>query len=74
MKVELDRIGLEALVKGSQPYYYEFENVLVKKAGHDYRDQYGTTKWRDLNCLTDEELYELYEICRNSWSLSKNKN
>ena len=67
MKIELDRKGLEILVKGSQPYYNEFDNHLVKKAGHDYSDQYGRTSWRNLDALTDDELYEVYLICRNSW-------
>ena len=68
MIVELDRKGLEILVGGSSPYYNEFDNHMVKKAGHDYSDQYGRTTWRSLNNLTDDELYELYTICRNSWS------
>ena len=68
MNIELDRKGLEILVNGSQPYYNEFENALVKKAGHDYSDQYCRTSWRSLNNLTDDELYQLYVICRNSWS------
>lgn len=67
MKIELDRKGLEILVKGSQPYYTEFDNPLVKKAGHEYSDQYGKTTWRCLNKLTGEELYRVYLICRNSW-------
>jgi hypothetical protein len=68
MKVELDRKGLETLVKGSQPYYNDFENELVKKAGHSYNDQYGRTSWHNLSDLTEKELYNLYEICRNSWT------
>jgi hypothetical protein len=68
MNIELDRKGLEILVNGSQPNYNEFENPLVKKAGHDYSDEYGWTIWRSLNNLTDDELYQLYVICRNSWS------
>ncbi len=67
MRIELDRKGLETLVKGSQPYYNEFSNSLVKKAGHYYNDQYGRTSWDSLNNLTDDELYQLYLICRNSW-------
>jgi hypothetical protein len=67
MKIELDRKGLEILVAGSEPYYSAFDNHLVKKAGHDYSDQYCRTSWRNLSALTDEELYELYLICRNSW-------
>ncbi len=68
MKIELDRKGLETLVKGSQPYYNEFENPLVIKAGHSYSDQYGRTTWGNLSALTDEELYKLYEICKNSYN------
>ncbi len=68
MKIKLDRKGLEILVNGSQPYYSEFDNPLVKKAGHDYSDQYGITSWKSLQNLTDDELYQLYLICRNSWS------
>lgn len=67
MTVELDRKGLTALVHGSIPYYNEFDNPLVVKAGHEYSDQYARTYWRKLHNLTDEELYELYIICRDSW-------
>lgn len=69
MIVELDRKGLEILVLGSQPHYNQFDNPLVKKAGHDYSDQYGKTSWNSLKNLTDDEIYQLYVICRNSWSL-----
>jgi hypothetical protein len=67
MKVELERKDLEALVKGKSPYYNEFDNALVKKAGHSYSDQYARTSWESLSELTDDELYELYIICKNSW-------
>lgn len=49
MKIELDRKGLEILVAGSEPDYNEFDNPLVKKAGHDYSDQYGRTSWSSLS-------------------------
>jgi hypothetical protein len=64
MKIELDRKGLETLVKGSQPNYNQFQNPLVKKAGHEYSDQYGITNWRNLDKLSDDELYTLYLFCR----------
>jgi len=67
MKIDLDREGLEALVKGSHPNYNAFNNPLTIKAGHLYRDQYGSTEWRNLESLNEEELFELYIICRNSW-------
>ena len=71
MLVEFDRDGLEMLVKGSVPNYNEFENPLVKKAGHSYSDQYGRTTWSSLRELSEKELYELYLICRNSWDKDK---
>ena len=67
MTIELDRKDLEALVKGTSPYYSEFDNPLVKLAGHSYSDQYGRTSWDRLNKLSDQQLYRLYEICKNSW-------
>lgn len=67
MTVELDREGLEILVKGSEPSFEEFDNPLVVKAGMRYSDQYGTIKWLSLKNITDDELYQLYLICRNSW-------
>lgn len=41
MKIELDRKGLEILVTGSQPYYNEFGNPLIKKAGQVMVEQIG---------------------------------
>ena len=70
MKIELDRKGLEILVNGSEPYYDAFNHSLIIKAGHCYYDQYGTTRWERLKDLTDEELYEVYLICRDSWKNS----
>jgi hypothetical protein len=68
MNIELDRKGLEILVKGSTPYYTQFNHPLVVKAGHHYAEQYGNTTWSNLESLKDEELYKLYLICRNSWN------
>ena len=49
MKIELDRTGLQILVNGSQPHYNEFENPLLRKAGHNYSDQYGRTSGKGFN-------------------------
>ncbi len=68
MNIELDRIGLETLVKGSQPDYNYFSHPLIKKAGHYYSDQHGISKWDNLRALSDYELYDVYILCR------KNKN
>jgi hypothetical protein len=67
MNIELIKKDLENLVRGTCPNYHEFENPLVKKAGHSYSDQYGRTSWNTLSVLTEGELYELYKICTNSW-------
>lgn len=67
MKVYLTRDDLEALVKGSEPNYKEFDNPLLKKAGHSYSDQYGKNYWSSLNKLTREELWELRKVCSKSW-------
>ncbi len=42
MKVELNRIGLEALVMGSELNYGQFDHPLVKKAGHEFIDSTQT--------------------------------
>lgn len=68
MKIDLDRSGLEALVNGTGPNYKEFDNPLVKRAGHSYNDQYGRTTWSYLKDLSEEELYQLYLICAKSWT------
>jgi hypothetical protein len=68
VNIGLDRKGLETLVKGSSPYYTAFSNDLVKRGGHYYSDQYGKTTWNTLGSLTNDELYQLYVICRNSWN------
>ena len=62
-----DREDLKALIKGKGVYYSQFNNALVKKAGHFYSDQYGRTSWNSINILSNEELAELYVICKNSW-------
>ena len=65
--IELDRKDLEAMIKGSEHNYHEFNNPLVKLAGHSYSDQYGKTSWSHLNALTEDELWKLRIICKNSW-------
>lgn len=65
--IELDRKDLEAMIKGSELNYHEFDNPLVILAGHSYSDQYGKTSWRHLNSLTNSQIWELRIICKNSW-------
>lgn len=68
MTITLEKEDLISLVKGNSPYYSEFNNPLILKAGHSYSDQYGKTSWSNLNNLSKDELYELYLICKNSWN------
>ena len=68
MQIDLDKSGLKSLVKGSAPNYQEWGNPLVKKAGFSYDDTYGRVDWAKLDSLTEEELYQLYLICTNSWT------
>lgn len=56
------------LVRGCQgPHYSEFNNPLVLKGGHSYSDQYGRTYWTNLLLMSEDELWTLYNICKNSW-------
>lgn len=67
MNVELDRNDLEALVNGTIPAFKDFDNPLIRKAGHSYSDQYGRTSWNRLDELTDNELWQVYNICKSAW-------
>ncbi len=67
MNIELDKEGLKILVRGCNPNYSAMDHPLVKKAGHFYSDQYGQTNWYKLEDLTENELHEVYLICRKSW-------
>jgi hypothetical protein len=73
LKLELDRKGLETLVKGSYPAYDAFDHKLVNKAGHSYTDFNGKTHWDSLEKLTELELYFLYLVCRRSWNNNKTR-
>ena len=67
--VHLDRKDLMSLVRGTDPYYSVFEHPLVKDNG-DYVGGF-VDKWAwcypKLNTLSNEELVELYYVCKNSW-------
>lgn len=67
MNIDLTRDDLRNLVKGCSVNYSGFDHPLVIRAGHSYSDQYGRTTWGSLNDLTDEELLELYKVCKDSW-------
>lgn len=57
------------MVKGSAPYYDVFDNELVKKTGEWLGGFHDKWVWSHskLETLTEDELVELYYICKNSW-------
>jgi len=67
MKVVLDKKALISLVCGESPDYSVMDNALVKLCG-EYNDNRG---WHwDKHALkeySEEQLYNLYWMCRNSW-------
>ncbi len=69
MKVDLDKKALVDLVKGTGPHYDLFDNPLVKLCGK-FNGRYGTWAWNkyELEKCSEEQLYDLYKLCRSSWS------
>jgi len=66
MIVQLDTDDLECLVKGSAPSYGAFSHPLLQKAGHFYSERYARHYWPNLGNLSKQELFELYQISKNS--------
>lgn len=67
MTINLDRNGLNSLLRGQPPHFSLFNNELIKRCGR-YSDQFGWS-WDmgELAKLTDEEIYDLFLMCRQSW-------
>jgi hypothetical protein len=67
MTVELDKKALISLVVGQPPHYSIFEYDIIKKCG-SYSDNRGWT-WMTIHLeeLSEEDLFDLYELCRYSW-------
>jgi hypothetical protein len=69
MKVELTREDLIALVKGTSPNYSVMEHPLIKANGTysgGFKDEWNWNYSFD-NSLTDDQLLEMYTICKSSW-------
>ena len=70
MTVELTKPDLMSLVKGTGPDHSIMEHELVKPFGsyrgghHDHWDWHGYA----LDKLSEQELWDLYCICRDSWT------
>jgi len=69
MKIEISKEQLADMVKGTSPYYYVFDHPLVKKSGRYIGGFHDKWEWNYgfHNDLTKEELWELYNVCKNSW-------
>ncbi len=69
MQVDLDKIDLVNLVASTAPYYSLFTNPLVTKFGKYFGGQEDRWSWDKhmLKELTEQELYDLYQLCKNSW-------
>ena len=68
MKVDLSKQDLIYLVKGVSPFYSMFDNPLIARTG-SFNGSLGKWNWNysELNLLSEEELYNLYLTCKNSW-------
>lgn len=69
MKQELDKKDLIALVKGTIPNYGIMQNTLVKSNGYYIGGLGDSWHWHQdkLNELSESELWELYQLCKNSF-------
>jgi len=71
MGIDLKRIGLFRLMEDNLPCYSKLtkeEKELVNKVGLFQTDTLGESyEWKDLSVLTNDELYELYKSCLDSW-------
>ena len=69
MTLDLDKNDLIALVTGTSPYYDIMENDVVKKAGDYCGGMNDHWRWKNYALLemSEEELFSLYQMCKNSW-------
>lgn len=68
MDVDLTKEDLINLVKGTCPNYNVMDSMIERKLGHytgGFRDDWT---WDRLGHLTEEELIEVYNTCKNSWN------
>lgn len=68
MKLNLDKKDLISMVKGISPNDIAESNPLIKKNG-SYSASYSRWSWSygTFEKYSEEELYEIYMICKNSW-------
>ena len=70
--MNIQRKAILHLMEDTLPNYYKLtqdEKELVWKVGLTQIDTMGESyAWNNLTVLTDEELYKLHDICKDSWT------
>lgn len=69
MTVNLDRQDIISLLKGTKPYYPVMDKI-PKELGSYIGGFTNDWEWNNFDknvTYTDEQLYELYLMCKNSW-------
>lgn len=70
MKVELDRKDIVSLLVGSVPNYSVMDKI-PKELGSYIGGMVDDWRWNNISVDTpysDEYLYDLYLMCKNSWN------
>ena len=68
MIVDLDRKDIISLLTGSQPNYSVVDKI-PEEFGY-YVSGFNIWRWNDISenvSYSDEQLYDLYLMCKNSW-------
>ena len=69
MTVNLDRQDIISLLKGAKPYHSVMDKI-PKELGSYIGGFTNDWEWNDFDKnvqYTDEQLYELYLMCKNLW-------
>lgn len=75
MKVDLDKRDIISLLKGSTPSHQIMDKI-PQELGSYVGGHVDEWKWnyiREDTSYTEEELYEFYLMCKNSWKINDNK-
>lgn len=67
MNVELDKKGLLYLVNGIVPHSDSENHWIVKNRGAMNVNDIWAWDFDILQKLNEQELYDIYEFCRDSW-------
>ena len=69
MTVSLDRKDIISLLKGTSPYYSVMDKIPKDLGSYvgGFKDEWHWNSISENAPYTDEYLYELYLMCKNSW-------